>query len=181
MAERHIKSTTKRIVMVMVDSATGLTPQTGKTVGVSISKNGGAWSSIGNATAIGDGAYYIDLTTTHTNTAGPLMVKATATDCATWFDVLTIVDAQLEDSALDAIAYTIWRQELDTLLGATTYGEALSTQATLAKSALGAILAVAGHQSLSGTTLTIKVDSGDSTRFTRTVAVDGNGNLTSMT
>lgn len=178
---KHLKSTARRIIIIMVDSATGLTAQAGKTVAVSISKNGAAWSSIGNATAIGDGAYYVDLTTTHTNTAGPLAIKATATDCAVWFDVMEIVDAELQDATLDAVAYTTWRQEIDSLKAATTYGDSLSTEADLLKSALGALIVLAGNSAISSGTITYKITSGGATQFTRTATVDANGNITSMT
>lgn len=58
-----------------------LTPATGKTIAITISKNGAAYGnpSAGatNATEIGSGSYYVDLSTTDTGTAGPLFVKGT--------------------------------------------------------------------------------------------------------
>lgn len=64
-------STARRVVL---DTGTA-----GQTVAVTISKNGAAFAnpSAGatNATAISDGLYYVDLSTTDTNTTGPLVVK----------------------------------------------------------------------------------------------------------
>jgi hypothetical protein len=55
---------------------------TGKTIAIVLSKNGGAFAnpSVGatNATEIAAGWYYVDLSTTDTNTLGPLIVRGTA-------------------------------------------------------------------------------------------------------
>jgi hypothetical protein len=62
-----------------------VSPATGKTVAVTISKNGAAFGnpSAGatNATEIANGFYYVDLSTTDTGTAGPLLVRGTASGC----------------------------------------------------------------------------------------------------
>lgn len=64
-----------------------VTPMTGVTVTANISKNGGAFAATSNAvTEIGNGWYKVTLTTTETNTAGPLIVRATGTNCNTWTD-----------------------------------------------------------------------------------------------
>lgn len=56
-------------------------PASGKTIAVTISKNGAAYGnpSAGatNATEIGNGSYYVDLSTTDTGTQGPLLVYGT--------------------------------------------------------------------------------------------------------
>jgi len=63
-------------------SADHISPATGKTIAVQISKNGAAFGnpSAGatNATEIGSGWYYVDLSTTDTGTLGPLVVIGTA-------------------------------------------------------------------------------------------------------
>ena len=55
-----------------------ISPATGKTVAVVISKNGAGFAnpSAGatNATEIGNGWYYVDLSTTDTATLGPVIV-----------------------------------------------------------------------------------------------------------
>ncbi len=58
------------------DHVTGLT---GATLSVSISKDGGAFSSISpTVTERGNGWYNIALTTAHTDTLGDLVLRATA-------------------------------------------------------------------------------------------------------
>lgn len=68
-------------VFVSADQSEG----TGKTVAVTISKNGAAFAnpSAGatNATEVGSGWYYVDLSTTDLGTLGPLVVRGTATLC----------------------------------------------------------------------------------------------------
>lgn len=79
------QSTASRRVFKMVLSSDHFSPATGKTVAVTISKNGGAFAnpSAGatNATEIGSGWYFVDLSTTDTDTLGPLVVKGTAASC----------------------------------------------------------------------------------------------------
>lgn len=62
-------------------SSDHLTPATGKTIAITISKNGAAFGnpSAGatNATEIASGWYYVDLSTTDTGTVGPLVVLGT--------------------------------------------------------------------------------------------------------
>lgn len=63
-------------------SADHLTPATGKTIAITISKNGAAFGnpSVGatNATEIANGWYYVDMSTTDTGTVGPLIVHGAA-------------------------------------------------------------------------------------------------------
>ena len=58
---------------------------TGETVAVVISKNGTAFGNPSggatNATEIGNGWYYVDLSSTDTGTLGPLIVRGTAAAC----------------------------------------------------------------------------------------------------
>jgi len=80
MGERIPQSATIRVPFQAFLSGT-LTPATGKTIAITISKNGAAYAnpSAGatNATAIGSGSYYVDLSTTDTGTLGPLLVLGT--------------------------------------------------------------------------------------------------------
>ena len=73
---------------------------TGKTIAVVISKNAAAFGnpSAGatNATEIANGWYYVDLSTTDTGTAGPLIVRGTATgvdDVEIGYDVVNAHNA----------------------------------------------------------------------------------------
>lgn len=79
MPERIPQSTTIRVPIRAFLAGTN-TPVTGKIIAVTISKNGGAYAnpSVGatNATEIGSGSYYVDLSTADTGTVGPLFIKA---------------------------------------------------------------------------------------------------------
>lgn len=79
MTQRIPQSTTFRAVFWAFLSSDHLTPATGKTIAVTISKNGGAFGNPNagatNATAIASGWYYVDLDTTDTGTLGPLIVR----------------------------------------------------------------------------------------------------------
>lgn len=81
--ERIPQSVTKRLVLKAYLSTDHVSAATGKTIAVTISKNGGAFGnpSAGatNATEIANGWYYVDLSTTDTGTTGPLIVRGTAT------------------------------------------------------------------------------------------------------
>ena len=72
--------TTKPIVFLLVSSTDHVTPVTGVTPTVTISKNGGAFASpTGTVAEIGNGWYSLTPSSTDTNTLGPLLVHATAT------------------------------------------------------------------------------------------------------
>lgn len=79
MAERIPQSTAIRVPLEAWLATDHATPATGKTIPITISKNGGAYAnpSAGatNATEIGNGSYYVDLSTTDTATLGPLKVR----------------------------------------------------------------------------------------------------------
>lgn len=78
--EMLIQSIAARVAFTLVSTTDGATPVTGATPTVTLSKNGGAFAAAsGTPTETGDGLYYIDLTTTETNTVGPLALRITAT------------------------------------------------------------------------------------------------------
>lgn len=83
MPERIPQSVAIRVPFQAFLSADHITPATGQTLAVTISKNGAGYGnpSAGatNATEIGSGSYYVDLSTTDTGTVGPLFVLFTAT------------------------------------------------------------------------------------------------------
>src|ERR1041385_94787 len=81
--ERIPQSATIRVALKAYLSTDHVSMATGKTIAVVISKNAAAFGnpSAGatNATEIANGWYYVDLSTTDTGTAGPLIVRGTAT------------------------------------------------------------------------------------------------------
>lgn len=67
----------RRIPLHLVDQTDGITPETGEAGGqTEISKNGGAFASTTNTlVAIGNGAYYVELTATELDTLGLVIVR----------------------------------------------------------------------------------------------------------
>lgn len=80
--ERIPQSTAIRVAFQAYLSADHVSPATGKTIPITISKNGAAYGNPSggatNATEIANGSYYVDLSTTDTATAGPLLIYGTA-------------------------------------------------------------------------------------------------------
>lgn len=69
-------------MFLMVLSSDHVSPATGKTVTVNLSKAGGAFAAAGGVvTEVSNGWYKIALTTTDTNTLGDLVFDCTATGC----------------------------------------------------------------------------------------------------
>jgi len=97
MAERIPQSTTKRVVFNAYLSSDHISAATGKTIAITLSKNGSAYANPSggatNATEIANGKYYVDLTTTDTNTLGPLSLRGA---------VATVDDVFLDFSVIDA-------------------------------------------------------------------------------
>lgn len=80
------KSTASQVVMLKLFlSSDHVTAATGKTVAITISKNGGAFGNpnVGAtiATEVSNGWYKVTLDATDTNTEGDLVVRGTATSC----------------------------------------------------------------------------------------------------
>jgi len=75
------QSTTKLVMFKAYLSSDHVTEATGKTIAITISKNGGAFGnpSAGatNATGISAGWYSVSLSTTDTNTLGPIAIRGT--------------------------------------------------------------------------------------------------------
>src|ERR1043166_1778284 len=98
--ERIPQSATIRVPLKAYLSTDHVSMATGKTIAVVISKNAAAFGkpSAGatNATEIANGWYYVDLSTTDTGTAGPLIVRGTATgvdDVEIGYDVVNAHNA----------------------------------------------------------------------------------------
>lgn len=79
--ERIPQSVAKRVAFPAVLASDHYTIATGKTIAITISKNAAAFGNPSggatNATEIASGWYYVDLSTTDTGTAGPLIVRGT--------------------------------------------------------------------------------------------------------
>src|SRR4051812_1504913 len=98
MAERIPQSNALRVPLQAVLTSDHVTPATGKTLAITISKNGAAYANPAagatNATEIGSGSYYVDLAAGDCNTLGPLTIKGTASATDTVFvqyDVVQVV------------------------------------------------------------------------------------------
>src|SRR4051812_44052065 len=103
---------TAKIVLYCVLASDHITPATGKTIAVLISKDGGAFGNPSggatNATEIGHGWYYFTPSGTDTGTNGPLIVLGTnaATDDATRDFLITAAATAAPTAA--AIATAVW-------------------------------------------------------------------------
>lgn len=79
------QSAAKRIVLKAYLSSDHVSPATGKTIAIVISKSGGAFGNPNagatNATEVSNGWYYIDLSAADTDTLGPLIIRGTCTTC----------------------------------------------------------------------------------------------------
>lgn len=83
--DRVPQTTARRVVFSMFLSSDHVTPATGKTVTVKVSKNGAAFANpnagASVATEIGNGDYYFDAATADYGTLGPVRWLGTATSC----------------------------------------------------------------------------------------------------
>ena len=109
---RELKQSTAATIMIlMVDATDDETAETGKTLTVYLSKNGGAFATSTNSAAEVSGGsrgwYSLALTTTETNTLGELVVEAEAAGCDIWRTVYSVVvatpDANMASSSTGAI------------------------------------------------------------------------------
>ncbi len=101
-SERIPQSVTVRVPIYAVLAADHATPATGKTIAITISKNGAAFGNPSggatNATEIGLGWYYVDLSATDTGTLGPLLVSGSVAlidDTVNAYDVVSALNAGL--------------------------------------------------------------------------------------
>ncbi len=96
MSERVPQSVAKRVSFQAYLTGT-TTPATGKTIPITLSKNGGSFAnpSVGatNATEIGGGCYYVDLSTTDTGTLGPAIVRGLEGTIAPVFVTFEVTNA----------------------------------------------------------------------------------------
>jgi hypothetical protein len=112
MAERIPQSVSYLVVFRAYLASDGKTPATGKTIAITISKNGGAFGNPNagatNATEISSGFYKFTLDTTDTGTLGQLAWRGAQADINDAGDVLTVAKATnggfsaLPDAAAEA-------------------------------------------------------------------------------
>lgn len=112
MAERIPQSVAKLIVFRAFLASDGKTLATGKTIAITISKNGGAFGNPNagatNATELSSGFYKVTLDTTDTGTVGPLAIRGaegTINDVGDVFEVVKATNAgfsALPDAAAEA-------------------------------------------------------------------------------
>lgn len=97
MPERIPQSTIIRVPLQAYSAADHVTPATGKTIAITLSKNGAAYAnpSVGatNATEISNGSYYVDLAVNDTDTKGPLFVKGSVSGVDDIIGIYNVVDA----------------------------------------------------------------------------------------
>lgn len=139
MAERIPQSTAIRVPL-KVFLTDGFSDATGKTIAVVISKNGAAFGnpSAGatNATEIANGWYYVDLSTTDTGTAGPLIVRGTATGVDNSEVVYNVVNAH--NGGFDGVLNATIAGDAYTRLGAPA-GASISADIAAVKSDTAAV------------------------------------------
>jgi hypothetical protein len=105
MPERIPQSKTLRVPLKVFLSSDHVSVATGKTVAITVSKNGAAFGnpSAGatNATELSAGWYYVDLSTADTGTQGPLIIRGTNAASDDAEAVYDVVDAH--NAGLDAL------------------------------------------------------------------------------
>ncbi len=110
MAERIAVATTLRVPLRAALTSDHVSPATGKTITITISKNGSAYAnpSAGatTATEVGSGYYYVDLSATDTGTLGPLGIIGTASATDNVYAFYDVVQASAVAVAPVAAAST---------------------------------------------------------------------------
>lgn len=95
--QADILQSTSTTIVLKVYLTDHVTPATGKTLAITISKNiaafGNPSAGATNATEIASGWYYVTLSTTDTGTLGPLIVLGTASGCDNADQSYTVVKA----------------------------------------------------------------------------------------
>lgn len=156
--EKVIQSTTVTVPLKAYLASDGITPATGKTISVTISKNKGAFGNPNagatNATEIGSGWYYVDLNATDTGTAGLLIIKGT--------------EATINPTEQAYMVTPQWAVQTD-LTSAVADSVAADGSRPSVQQALLQITRFLQEKSLSGTTLTVKKEDGSTASMTFTL------------
>jgi hypothetical protein len=171
-AERIPQSTAIRVQFYLTLTSDHVSPATGKTVAITISKNGAAFGnpSAGatNATEIASGWYYVDLSTTDTATLGPLAVRGTATasdDAGANFRVVSNVSAGF-DGAMAELAQA-------TPAATPSWQAALMLLYMMTRNQLNVTATQKSIYNDAGTVIAKKVLSDDGTTYSEAEAVSG--------
>lgn len=156
--EKVIQSATIRVPLKAYLASDGISPATGKTIAVVISKNGAAFGNPSggatNATEIGNGWYYVDLSTTDTGTAGPLVVRGT--------------EATINPTEQAYQVVPQWAVQTD-LTSAVADSVAADGSRPSVQQAVLMICRFLMEKSLSSTTLTVKKEDGTTANMTFTL------------
>ena len=198
--DTFIEDAGHRIVFLLVSSDDGETEIVEITPTVEVSINGAAFSAAsGSPVEIGNGWYYIDLSSTELGTVGPVIVRAYHASSKVWRSTYEVVaaapdvnvasvdegvtvDANIvsEDAGYtpsDATLATATKQSIaDYVLSRTaaqlrTAGLMPTTEAEFRSTLIGAIFATAGVNYLSGGALITEDEEGN-TAITRTAATN---------
>ena len=129
---RELKqSTAANVIIFMADSTDHITGKTGLTLTVTLSKDGGAFASITpTVTERTNGWYNIALTSSHTDTLGDCVVRATSTGADASERALNVV------ANIEADSYGI--------VNHATYGNALLTRTSVLPANFSALSITAG-------------------------------------
>lgn len=144
-------STARNLMLKMYLSSDHVSAATGKTLTVTLSKDGGAFAAAGaTVTEISSGWYKLALTTTDTNTNGTLVIRATAASC----DDSEVVYQVVAFDPTDATALGLSR--IDAAISSrSTYAGADTSGTTTLLTRIGGNLTITGG----------KVDVNDKTGF----------------
>lgn len=87
------KLTANNVMVYMVDATDHVTPETGLTLTLTLSKNGGAFAAITpTVTERGAGWYSVALTASHTDTVGELILSAASAGAETYLKTMNVVE-----------------------------------------------------------------------------------------
>lgn len=139
------QSTTLRVPLQAYLSSDHVSAATGKTIAVTISKNGAAYGNPNagatNATEIANGSYYVDLGTADTGTTGPLFIRGAVANIDDVIAIYNVVKATnggwtaLPDTAATTNASLLTSgtgtDQLSVTSGRIDLGKALGTAVTL--------------------------------------------------
>ena len=178
-------TTTRKILLLVVKSADHITADTGDTLTVTLSKNGGAFTAPAGAVAeITNGWYALSPTAADTNTLGPLVIHVASTNGDPADLVENIAAVNQDDSAVFGLT------GIGTLAGQTTISGKTNLIATnaadspAAVTAQGALLILSkrtlNRQTYNPATKVLQLLNDDGTNYgpSLTLTIDANNNIT---
>lgn len=131
MRVRQQSTATYHVPIYMVSSTDHITPQTGKTVSVTLSKNSAAFgAAAGAVTEVSSGVYKLAANATDTDTLGSLVVLATATGCDPYLVEYTVV--AFDPFSAASLGLTNLDAAISTRLASASYTAPLSGAQTAA-------------------------------------------------